>query len=91
MIPLFFYFKIFLTVGGTRRKKFLVGGPAGWWRLAGKNSFDRWRCWPYSGAGLLDRGCGCFQSFYLGILLREKGVGHGCPRQNFTTRKRFQW
>jgi len=42
----------------------LMAGP--WW-LAGKNSFNRWRGWRDSGAGLLDWGCGCFQSFALGL------------------------
>ena len=59
-----YFLKIFLTAGGNRRRNFFVDSIAGRWVLAGKDSFNRWRGWRDSGAGLLDWGCGCFQSFF---------------------------
>jgi hypothetical protein len=56
--------KIVLTAGCHRRNFALSAALRGSAALAGKNSFNRWRGWRDPEAGLLDWGCGCFQSFF---------------------------
>ena len=54
---------------------------AGRWQLTGKNSFNRWRGWRDSVAGLLDWGCGCFQTFVWAF-----PGGMGCKIRRVRTR-----